>query len=158
MRKDSARQVNGGMRFERGRFDAVNGLTDAADMPKHLQYRVLYDDSCPFCASQIQLIRRLDWFEVIDPVPISEPRATQVAPQLTPEQRASAIHCVTVEGEIYRGAHCFRFISMRLPVLFPLAVILWIPGVIWIAEPVYRWISRNRYVLSRFFGCRIKLL
>ena len=33
-------------------------------------------------------------------------------------------------------------------------LILWIPGVIYLAEIVYRWISRNRHLLSRVFGCK----
>jgi predicted DCC family thiol-disulfide oxidoreductase YuxK len=43
---------------------------------------------------------------------------------------------------------------MRVPPLWPLALFLWIPGVIFIAEIVYQWISRNRYLLSRVFGCK----
>ena len=31
---------------------------------------------------------------------------------------------------------------------------LWLPGVIWVAELVYRWVSRNRHLLSRLFGCK----
>jgi predicted DCC family thiol-disulfide oxidoreductase YuxK len=38
--------------------------------------------------------------------------------------------------------------------LIPLAVFLWIPGVIWVAEKIYMWISRNRHLLSRLFGCK----
>ncbi len=33
-------------------------------------------------------------------------------------------------------------------------LVLWLPGVIYVAEMVYRWISRNRYLLSRVFGCK----
>jgi predicted DCC family thiol-disulfide oxidoreductase YuxK len=43
---------------------------------------------------------------------------------------------------------------MRMPLAIPLALILWFPGVIWIAEKFYQWISRNRYLLSRVFGCK----
>jgi len=32
--------------------------------------------------------------------------------------------------------------------------VLWFPGVIWIAEKIYMWISRNRLLLSRLFGCK----
>jgi len=38
--------------------------------------------------------------------------------------------------------------------LVPLAIFLWIPGVIWVAEKIYQWVSRNRHLLSRLFGCR----
>ena len=34
------------------------------------------------------------------------------------------------------------------------ALVLWIPGVIWIAERIYMRISRNRHLLSRIFGCK----
>lgn len=43
---------------------------------------------------------------------------------------------------------------MRLLLLIPVALFLWIPGVILIAEIIYQWISRNRLVLSRLFGCK----
>jgi predicted DCC family thiol-disulfide oxidoreductase YuxK len=43
---------------------------------------------------------------------------------------------------------------MRLPLLTPVALVLWFPGVIFVAEIIYKWISRNRYVLSRMFGCK----
>ena len=65
-----------------------------------------------------------------------------------------AIHCVAKDGRIYRGARCFRYAGMRMPLLVPVALVLWIPGVIWVAEKIYMKISRNRLVLSRLFGCK----
>ncbi len=64
------------------------------------------------------------------------------------------MHCVTPDGRIYRGARCVRYLGMRMPLLVPLALVLWFPGVIRVAEKVYAWVSRNRYVLSRVFGCK----
>jgi predicted DCC family thiol-disulfide oxidoreductase YuxK len=43
---------------------------------------------------------------------------------------------------------------MRLPLLVPVALFMWIPGVILIAEVIYKWVSRNRLFLSRVFGCK----
>ena len=77
-----------------------------------------------------------------------------MAPQLSPEQLQEAIHCVTPEGRVYRGARAIRFVGMRLPLLVPLALFMWLPGVIWIAEIVYAWVSRNRLLFSRVFGCK----
>jgi predicted DCC family thiol-disulfide oxidoreductase YuxK len=115
---------------------------------------VLYDDECPLCAFQMRLLTWLDWFNTVSLLPISHPRAVEVAPRLTREELLEAIHCVTPDGRIYRGARCIRFVGMRLPLMIPLALFLWIPGVIWIAERVYQWISRNRHLLSRLFGCK----
>jgi predicted DCC family thiol-disulfide oxidoreductase YuxK len=41
-----------------------------------------------------------------------------------------------------------------MPLVFPLGLFLWVPGVIWVAEKVYAWVARNRLVLSRVFGCK----
>lgn len=115
---------------------------------------VLYDGECPLCVFQMRLLTWLDWFNVLALVPLTDPRAQQIAPQLTREQLLAAMHCVTRDGRIFRGARCIRFVGMRLPLLLPLALVLWLPGVIWVAEKVYAFIARNRLVLSRIFGCK----
>lgn len=118
------------------------------------QHTVLYDDECSMCTFQMKVLSWLDWRGVLSLTPLSDPKAKQVAPQLTEEQLQEAIHCVTPEGRVYRGARAIRFMGMRLPLLVPLALFLWLPGVIWVAEIVYQWISRNRRVLSKVFGCK----
>jgi predicted DCC family thiol-disulfide oxidoreductase YuxK len=115
---------------------------------------VLYDNECPLCTFQMKVLSWLDWFNVLALTPLSDPRAQEVAPQLTREDLLEAIHCVTPEGRVYRGARAIRFVGMRLPLLVPVALFLWIPGVIQIAEIVYQWISKNRLILSRVFGCK----
>ena len=47
-----------------------------------------------------------------------------------------------------------RYAWMVVALLVPVALFLWIPGVIQIAEIGYRWISKNRLILSRMFGCK----
>jgi predicted DCC family thiol-disulfide oxidoreductase YuxK len=115
---------------------------------------VLYDDACPLCTFQRRALTWLDWFHVLTFVPISSPAAVWVAPHLTRTQLLEAIHDVTPRGQIHRGARCLRYVGMRVPLLLPMALALWIPGVVWVAERVYRWISRNRRLLSRLFGCK----
>jgi predicted DCC family thiol-disulfide oxidoreductase YuxK len=115
---------------------------------------VLYDDQCPLCTFQMKLLSWLDWRNSLALLPLSDPKAAEIAPQLNREDLLEAIHCVTPEGKIHRGARALRFVGMRLPLMIPLALFLWIPGVIWIAEIAYQWISRHRLVLSRLFGCK----
>ena len=115
---------------------------------------VLYDGDCSLCTFQMRVITWLDWFNTVSLVPIADPRAREIAPRLTHTDLHEAIHCVAGNGKIYRGARCLRFIGIRMPLAFPFAMLLWIPGIIYIAEIFYRWISRNRYLLSRVFGCK----
>ncbi len=114
---------------------------------------VLYDDACSLCAFQMRVMTWIDWFSCVSLVPISSPRTPEFAPGIPQEALQEAIHCVTPEGRIYRGARAIRFLSARMPLAWLFALLLWIPGVIWVAERAYQWISRNRYRLSRWFGC-----
>ena len=120
-------------------------------MTKHY---VLYDGECPMCIFQMKVLSWLDWSGTLALVPLSDPRAQEIAPHLTREDLQEAIHCVTPDGRIYRGARAIRFVGMRLPLLVPVALFLWIPGVIVLAEIIYRWVSRHRQRFSRVFGCK----
>jgi len=119
-----------------------------------LQHTVLFDDECPLCTFQMKLLSWLDWLHALALVPLSDARVQAIAPQLTREDLLEAIHCVTPERRVYRGARAIRFVGMRLPLLVPVALFLWIPGVIQIAEIGYAFVSRHRLWLSRIFGCK----
>jgi predicted DCC family thiol-disulfide oxidoreductase YuxK len=122
-----------------------------ASGPTHV---VLYDGDCSLCTFQMRVITWLDWFNTVSLIPIADPRTREIAPRLTRTDLHEAIHCVALNGRIHRGARCLRFIGMRMPLAFPIALLMWIPGVIDVAEIFYRWLSRNRYLLSKVFGCK----
>ena len=117
-------------------------------------HTVLFDSDCPMCTFQMRALTWLDWFDRVRFLAIKAPEASQVAPTLTRADLLEAIHCVTPAGEIHRGARAIRFLGMRMPILVPVALFLWLPGVIWVAERIYMWVSRNRHLLSRVFGCK----
>ena len=115
---------------------------------------VLFDDHCPLCTFQSRVLTWLDWFNVTTLLPLSHPRVAEVAPELSRADLLEAIHCVAPSGRIYRGARALRYLGQKMPLLWPTALFLWVPGVIWVAEHVYQFVSRNRHVLSRLFGCK----
>ncbi len=114
---------------------------------------MLYDDTCPLCTFQMRSLTWLDWGERIRWRPLSDPEAAALVPGVDRADLRAAVHCVTPDGTVHRGAHAIRFVAGRVPLLMPLALLLWIPGVIWVAEWVYRFVSRHRHRLSRLFGC-----
>ena len=115
---------------------------------------VLYDGECSLCTFQMKVLTWLDWCNRIRLVPIDDPETGQIARTLYRETLEGALPCVRLDNRISRGARCIRFVGLRLPLLAPVALILWLPGVIWIAEKIYAWVSRNRHLLSRLFGCK----
>ncbi len=118
------------------------------------QHIILYDGECPMCIFQMRVLSWLDWFNQLALVPLADPRAQTLAPGIEREDLQEAIHCITCGGKIHRGARAIRFAGMRLPLLLPVALVFWVPGVIQIAELIYKWVSRNRLLLSRVFGCK----
>jgi len=119
-----------------------------------MKHVLLYDGDCPLCTFQSRLLSWLDWFGTVEMVPLKDARAAAIAPQIGREDLLEAIHCVTPEGRIHRGARAIRFLGLRIPLLVPTGLFLWIPGVIQIAEVIYAFVSRHRLVLSRLFGCK----
>lgn len=119
-----------------------------------MKHILLFDSDCPLCTFQSRLLEWLDWRSVVEMVPLSDPRTAVIAPGITRENLLEAIHCVTPAGDIHRGARAIRFLGLRIPLLLPVGLFLWIPGVIQIAEVVYAFVSRHRLVLSRLFGCK----
>ena len=113
---------------------------------------VLYDDDCAFCMAQVRYLERLDWFHALRPLPASQPEALEAAPGLTREGLLRELHCVTPRGRVLTAARAFRHLFARVPLLAPLALLMWVPGVIVVAEAVYRWVAAHRSWLSRVLG------
>ena len=117
-------------------------------------HTVLYDSDCMMCTFQMRSLTWLDWFNLTHFLPIKDERAAEVAPSISREDLLEAIHCITPRGDIHRGARAIRYLGLRMTLLVPLALVLWVPGVIWVAERMYMWVSRNRHLISRYFGCK----
>jgi predicted DCC family thiol-disulfide oxidoreductase YuxK len=164
VKKDGATSRGRG-EAKKSAFSADLGLANQAKLHYHVtmgSHFVLYDSECSFCAFQMKVLRWLDWRNLFVLVPASDVAnlatlAPELAPSLvriTPSELNEAIHCVTETGAIHQGARAIRFISARLPLLVPLALALWFPGVISVAARIYAVISRNRQTISRLFGCK----
>ena len=115
---------------------------------------VIYDDLCPMCTFQMRVVSWLDWFSALRLMPMSDPRAVEIAAGVTREELRERMVCATPAGRLHRGARAVRHLALRVPLLVPLALLMWVPGVIWIAEWVYTRVAHNRYVLSRLLGCK----
>lgn len=126
----------------------------AASPPRRTRHVVLYDSDCPLCTFQQKSLTWLDWLDKVRFIPINSDQAARLAPDLKREDLMEAIHCITPAGDLHRGARAVRFLGLRLPLLVPIGLFLWLPGVIWVAEKIYQFVSRHRLFFSRIFGCK----
>ncbi len=115
---------------------------------------LFYDSDCPFCNFQVRALARMDWFNKVEFVPSKNFHQLRLGVHIDDNDLNQAIHCVTPNKDVYRGARAIRFLGLRMPILIPLSLLMWFPGMIIISDRIYKLISRNRYFLSRFVGCK----
>ncbi len=109
---------------------------------------VLYDGQCRFCRGQIAILRRLDPAGRLRFVSLHDPAAVEEFPELAPDDLGREMHVIDTTGRSRAGAEAVRYLSRRLPLLWPLAVPLHLPG----SLPLWRWlyavVARNRYRIA----------
>lgn len=120
----------------------------------HPRAQVLFDGDCAFCRKSIAILRKLDWLHRLEYVSFRE--QTHPLLQLPPIAQApltDEMHILTPDGrELFHGFRAFRWLAWRLPLLWPLAPLLYIPGVPSLGQRIYLWIARNRFRLVPCHG------
>lgn len=109
---------------------------------------LLFDGDCPMCRASVRLLKRLDWLKVFrfqsarssEPLPV-----TTVA--LNRERLLEEMHLVAPAGAVYHGFRAFRWIAWRVPLLVPIAPLMYLPGMPMVGQRLYLWIAKNRFNL-----------
>lgn len=115
---------------------------------------LVYDGHCMFCVGSVRRLLVLDLFGYLRPVDYQ--RVEDVAtlhPLLTRERCHAQMHLVEPAGRLSGGFGAIRRLSLRLPLLWPLAPLVHLPGAWFAGDPAYRWVARNRYLLHRHHAC-----
>ena len=116
---------------------------------------LLYDGQCGFCLESVKRLRVLDLFGWVDPLNMhTQPDLTALHPALTPERCRSEMVLVEPNGRLSGGFDAFARLTRCLPLLWPLAPLVVVPGMPWLGRRVYRWIATHRSLLHRNPICR----
>jgi predicted DCC family thiol-disulfide oxidoreductase YuxK len=115
---------------------------------KPVRDTVLYDGACRFCRGQIALLRRLDPTGRLAFTSLHDPQVARDFPEIPPEALLAQMYVVDRTGLARGGAEAVRYLSRRLPLLWPLAVPLHVPGSMPLWNGLYRFIARHRYRLA----------
>ncbi|MFN5755284.1 MAG: thiol-disulfide oxidoreductase DCC family protein [Planctomycetia bacterium] len=105
---------------------------------------VLYDGRCRFCRSQIAILRGLDLGSALAFTSLHDPSVGRDFPELSHDDLLAQMVVVDRAGRARGGADAVKYLSRRLPLLWPLAVPLHIPGTEPLWATLYRFIARNR--------------
>lgn len=114
---------------------------------------VIYDGHCGFCQKQVNRLHRWDSGNKLSFLSLHDPNVEKVAPQLTYDQMMDQMYVIPQAGEPRGGASAIRYLSRKLPRLYPIVPFLHIPFSLPIWRMLYKWVARRRYKLSAANAC-----
>jgi predicted DCC family thiol-disulfide oxidoreductase YuxK len=110
---------------------------------------VLYDGQCPLCRRSVAVLQRLDWlksFNYQDARKVDELPESKVP--LQPARLLEEMHVLTPDRKrVYAGFKAFRWIALRVPLLWPLLPLMYFPGIPALGQRIYLWVAKNRFNL-----------
>jgi predicted DCC family thiol-disulfide oxidoreductase YuxK len=109
---------------------------------------VLYDGHCRFCRSQIALLRRCDPTGRLAFTSLHDPSVAVDFPEIPPESLEQQMYVVDRHGRARGGAAAVRYLSRRLVLLWPLAVLLHVPGSMPLWNWLYAFVARRRMLIA----------
>lgn len=107
-----------------------------------------YDAECRFCVALARILGRLDRGRALELRAGLDEDARRVGLAEADLQRSA--YLVSPRGRALEGFFAFRRMSLLVPLLWPLAPLLWLPGSGLLGPRVYRWVADNR---RGIFGC-----
>lgn len=109
---------------------------------------VIYDGRCGFCRSQIALLQGLDCRGSLAFVSLHDPAVAEQFPELPAASLHEQMFVVDRQGHARGGAEAVRYLSRRLPLLWPLAAVLHIPGSLPLWRSLYAFVARHRFRIA----------
>jgi predicted DCC family thiol-disulfide oxidoreductase YuxK len=116
---------------------------------------VIFDGDCKFCTGQVERLARWDGNgKRLAFISLHDPRVAERWPDLTYDMLMDQMYVVDRQGHRYGGAAAFRYLSRRLPRLWPLAPIMHLPFTLPIWQWGYRQVAKRRYkLMGKTNGC-----
>ena len=114
---------------------------------RRVPWVLLYDSYCPLCRRTVALLDGVDLFD----------RVQYQSFRTTDFDAFNARHGVTTdkawadkemllvrEGKVYGGFDAYRQMSAMMPLLWPIAPLMWLPGVSHLGRAMYAWVAARR--------------
>ena len=104
-----------------------------------------YDSECPLCIRTKIIITHLDWFNKIGFKTVQfDAEESQFLKNIERTLLLDNIYSVDAKGKIYCGLDTYIQVLKRIFYLFPLAIVLKLPGIYHLAKKIYSYIAKNR--------------
>ena len=114
---------------------------------------VIYDGDCAFCRRQVNRLARWDGGDRLAFVSLHDPLVAERYPDLSRDQLMEQMYLVSPDGRRYGGAAALRYLTRRLPRLYPLAPLLHVPFSLRLWRWAYRQVAKRRYLMNPPTDC-----
>ncbi|MFO0819631.1 MAG: DUF393 domain-containing protein [Pirellulales bacterium] len=114
---------------------------------------VLYDGHCLFCQRQVKRLHGFDFGGRLSFLSLHDPRVGERYPDLSHEQLMKQMYVVDTAGGRHGGAGAFRYLSRKIPLLWPLAPFLHVPFSLPLWDWLYGQVARRRYLFGGVAPC-----
>lgn len=110
---------------------------------------VIFDGECRFCRGGVERLRQLDLGgKRLSFLSLHDPRVTERYPDMSYDDLMSQMYVVDQAGTRHGGADAVRYLSRRLPLLWPVMPILHVPGTARLWRWLYAQVAKRRYKIA----------
>jgi len=106
---------------------------------------IAYDNKCQFCISAKKDIDMIDKGKKLEWVGIDKFKYKKY--KIKKKDLLEEMYLID-NKQIYKGYYAWKQIAKKIPLMYPIHLITLIPGVDFIGDKVYRFISKYRYHLK----------
>ena len=115
---------------------------------------VIFDGHCKFCTAQVHRLARWDrGSKRLAFLSLHDPAVATRYPDLTYDRLMEQMFVVDRAGNRRAGAAAFRYLTTRLPRLYPLAPLMHLPFTLPIWSWAYRQVAKHRYLAGKTTDC-----
>ncbi|GAA4233973.1 hypothetical protein GCM10022291_12340 [Postechiella marina] len=112
---------------------------------KEQDFFFYYDTECPLCVRTKITITHLDWFNKIGFKTVQfDAQDHEKLSKINTNILLDDIHSVDIKGNVYSSVDTYIQVFKRIFYLYPLYLILKIPGIYHIAKKIYSYVAKNR--------------
>lgn len=106
-----------------------------------------YDEECPLCNRTKLILNHLDFFKAIEFKGVQTyGYEDERLKGISKDELLDNIYSVTNKNKVYSAVDTYKFAFKRIPLLFPLGILMSIPGIYHLAKAIYKKVAQNRYV------------
>ena len=114
---------------------------------------LIFDGDCGICTSSSELVQRLSADSALEVKPFQILNLSELHPDLNEDRTSKSLYLLTKEGKLYsRSKGVFETMKRMKGFYKPLGFILSNPIIVFITNPIYDWVAKNRTKISIRFG------